>query len=453
MTALAAWQLGRPALWADELATVNAAVLPWDGLRQLLGQVDLVMAPYYTVMHIWTAIFGTSEIAVRLPSALAGIATVAVTAQLGARLWDRRAGVIAGVLLAVLPAFSRYAQEARAYSLAVFALTLATLLLVRWIERPGALRLVAYAVVLGVGVLLGPFGAMILAAHAVLAWRGRFPWSWAISAAGAVLPGMALFAMSALTQRDQTSWIRRLTLEGANGVVERGLTVAGPVAVTAALIVLGLLAVRKKQPVLAMACWSFLPIVLLLAAGLVTPVWVARYVFFTLPGFALLAASWLRQVSLARSTAVVVAVALFGAGSNIAIRRPAGHGQDSRRIAAIIGPRFQAGDVVIYGDNHPSIPWSPRDVVARYLPAGKTPRDVLMISPQRADGHLLAVECGDVSACVGDAARIWVVRADNPADPRTGLDGGKSPFLAEHYSVNHVWRYPLLTVALLDRTH
>ncbi|MEV6971392.1 glycosyltransferase family 39 protein [Hamadaea sp. NPDC051192] len=451
MAALAAWYLGRPALWADELASVNAAVLSWGGLRELLSETDLVLAPYYAFLHVWTAIAGTSEVAVRLPSAVAAVGTVGVTATVGARLWGHRAGVLAGLVLAVLPVFSRFAQEARGYSPAIFGFALATLLLLRWVERPGPARLAAYAVVLGVAVLLLPFGAMILAAHAVLAWPAYARWTWLVSAGAAGLPGVALFAVAASTQRAQISWIPLLGWAGKNGVVERALSVAGPIAVTATLVILGLLAVRRERRVLAMACWGLLPIGLLLAAGMVAPIWVSRYVAFTLPGLALLAASGLSRLSVRQATVVVALLAVFGAANNVIIRRPDGHTQAGRRIAEIIGPRFRPDDVAVYGDNHPSIPWSPRDIVARYLPAGQTPRDALMVSPQRTGGHFLAVECADVAGCVGAAPRIWVIRADDPSDPRDGLDGGKTSFLLATYTVSEVWRYPLLTVALLDR--
>ncbi|MEV0274192.1 glycosyltransferase family 39 protein [Hamadaea sp. NPDC050747] len=451
MTVLAAWHLGRPALWADELASVNAAALTWGRLKDLLGETDLVLAPYYAFLHVWTAFAGTSEIAVRLPSALAAVGAVGVTAAVGARLWSYRAGLLAGLVLAVLPVFSRFAQEARGYSLAVFGFTLATLLLLRWTERPGAARLAAYAITLGIAVSLVPFGAMILVAHAVLAWPAYARRAWAVSAFAAVLPGLTLFLAGALTQRAQVSWIPLLGWEGRNGVVERSLGVAGPIAVTATLFLLGLLALRRERRIIAMACWGLLPIGLLLAAGILTPIWVARYVVFTLPGLALLAAAGLHRLSVRRATVVMLLLMVFGVAGNVAVRRPDGHSQDSRRIAQIIGPRFGVDDVAVYGDNHPSIPWSPRDIVARYLPADRTPRDALMVRPQRAGGRLLAVECADVVACVGPAPRIWVIRADDPGDPRGGLDGGKTPFLLEHYTVDQVWRHSLLTVALLDR--
>ncbi len=52
---LSAYQLTRPALWADELATWGAVRLRWGALFRLLGNVDAVVGPYYALMKAWTA--------------------------------------------------------------------------------------------------------------------------------------------------------------------------------------------------------------------------------------------------------------------------------------------------------------------------------------------------------------------------------------------------------------
>src|SRR5205807_9226878 len=74
----AAWQLGTPSLWADELATWGAVRLGWGQLFRLSGHVDAVVAPYYALAKVWTAVAGTSPVALRLPSAFAMAATAAL---------------------------------------------------------------------------------------------------------------------------------------------------------------------------------------------------------------------------------------------------------------------------------------------------------------------------------------------------------------------------------------
>ena len=64
-------------------------------------------------------VLGTGEIALRLPSALAGIATVPVAWAIGRELAGRRAAIVCAALVAVNPLFVWYSQEARAYELFV----------------------------------------------------------------------------------------------------------------------------------------------------------------------------------------------------------------------------------------------------------------------------------------------------------------------------------------------
>ena len=88
------------------------------------------------MMRTWIAVAGDSHAALRLPSALAGIA--AVWAIMRALFETRRAGPFAcaliGVLAAVNPFLVYYSQEARAYSLLVLLVALNTVFLVRlWV--------------------------------------------------------------------------------------------------------------------------------------------------------------------------------------------------------------------------------------------------------------------------------------------------------------------------------
>ncbi len=116
--ALGCWRARRPALWADELATWSAVRLSWSQLWQLLGQVDATVGPYYAALKLWTDLAGTGNLALRLPSVLAMAGAAGLVTVLGTRLsgGSRRTGLLAGLLFAVVPAASRYAQEARPYA-------------------------------------------------------------------------------------------------------------------------------------------------------------------------------------------------------------------------------------------------------------------------------------------------------------------------------------------------
>ncbi|MFI6133455.1 glycosyltransferase family 39 protein [Micromonospora sp. NPDC051141] len=159
--------LGHAQPWRDELATWSAATRPLPDLARLTRTIDAATGPYYLLIHAWTALAGTSPTALRLPSALAMATAAALTARLGARLAGDRAGLLAGLLFAVLPATSRYGQEARPYALATLLAVLATLLLVNALCRPSRRRWAGYAVTVAALGLLHLIALTVLAAHAV----------------------------------------------------------------------------------------------------------------------------------------------------------------------------------------------------------------------------------------------------------------------------------------------
>src|SRR5829696_1576191 len=103
----------------DELAS-------WDfSHRETLSQVirgvrgDIHPPLYFLILHFARWIFGESEWALRLPSAIAGWLCILAIYLLGKRLYSEREGIMAALFLAVLWAPIYYSQEARAYSMLI----------------------------------------------------------------------------------------------------------------------------------------------------------------------------------------------------------------------------------------------------------------------------------------------------------------------------------------------
>jgi mannosyltransferase len=445
--ALGIWRLTGAALWADELATWGAARLSWDQLWQLWGAVDAVLAPYYAAMKVYVAVAGTGTVAMRLPTVLATIAATVVVSALGNRFGGRWAALTAGLMFAVLPVTSRYAQEIRPYAPAMFAAALSLLCLLRLLERPTAGRVAGYCGALLLASLSHPLsGLLVLAGHGVAVllrrqWRLARP--WLIAAVPGGLPALFLVALG-YRNRAQISWIKVLTWETFQVFPER-LFLAGAVAG----IVLGLALVAVRRDTTTLAAAGFVPVAGLLLAGVFAPVWTPRYVLVALPALAVLAALAALRFGRAPAAAVLAVTALLGFPAQLDVREPAGHSEDSAKIAAVIRPLYRAGDVAVFPDNHVSIPWAPRDIYERYLPAPGPP-DVLRVKPQRADGKFLATECPQ-AACLGTPPRIWVIRVDNRPDPFTDMGPAKQKLLRDNYRQVRRWNYPLLGIILLER--
>jgi len=66
-----------PSYWRDEAATLAAVRRPFGDMVAMLGNVDAVHGAYYMLIWVIARLFGTGELALRLPSVIA--MTVATT--------------------------------------------------------------------------------------------------------------------------------------------------------------------------------------------------------------------------------------------------------------------------------------------------------------------------------------------------------------------------------------
>ncbi len=168
---LGLYKVGGPQLWRDELATWSAATRTLPQLWAMLHNIDAVLGFYYFGLHLWMSAFGSSPTAMRLPSTIAMTAAAAVVALIGRRLGGNRAGLASGLVFAVIPSVSRYAQEARPYAFAIFFAALATLMFLRAMEQPRWSRWVIYALVLGACGAANLITVCVAAAHlAIVLW-------------------------------------------------------------------------------------------------------------------------------------------------------------------------------------------------------------------------------------------------------------------------------------------
>ncbi|MFV0513606.1 MAG: glycosyltransferase family 39 protein, partial [Jhaorihella sp.] len=86
---------------------------------------------WYLAMFGWVKLFGTGELALRLPSAILGAASVPVMFLLGRRVWGPAVGLAAAILLSLHGFHLLWSQQARMYVTGGFLSILATWLLIR----------------------------------------------------------------------------------------------------------------------------------------------------------------------------------------------------------------------------------------------------------------------------------------------------------------------------------
>ncbi len=156
--------LGSQSLWYDEAFTpVHVLHASLGATLHSVSQTENSPPLWYVLEWDFTRVLGTGAVALRLLSALAGLATVPLAWGVGRELAGRRAAIATALLVAVNPLFVWYSQEARVYGLFVFTATLALWCFLRALDDPTLRRLAAFAVSGALALLTHYFAVFLLA--------------------------------------------------------------------------------------------------------------------------------------------------------------------------------------------------------------------------------------------------------------------------------------------------
>jgi mannosyltransferase len=156
-------------LWLDEALSVNIARLPLGDIPDALRH-DGSPPLYYLLLHGWTEIFGTGNLAVRALSGLFAVAVLPLIWVAGRRVGGRRTAHAALILVAASPFAVRYATEARMYSMVMVLALAGWLLFGDLLERFSWARAAGLALVTGAALLTHYWSVYVLVVAAGAAW-------------------------------------------------------------------------------------------------------------------------------------------------------------------------------------------------------------------------------------------------------------------------------------------
>jgi len=237
--------LGLTPLWTDE---AFMGVL----LRRPLGtMIDVVHndnhPPLQYLLDRLATLVRDSPDALRLPSVLAGTASVALAAALGRRLGGDRAGVTAGLLTAAMPLLVLWSRDARMYSLAICLVLAMALTLWRATETATRGRIAAYFVVTVFALYTHYLVALAVPAQLAAAWLFLRPSRStmarvlaAATAAGITLVPWLLYAAPQFRHAGDPYWIVPLSPGQVPGVMLDLITRPGPMTVIIAAALIGI---------------------------------------------------------------------------------------------------------------------------------------------------------------------------------------------------------------------
>ena len=321
------------------------------------------------LLHVWMAVAGSSEEAVRWLSVACMLLAVPVAWWAAAGLWGARAGWMAAVLVATNPFLTQYAQEGRMYALLALLSLVASAAFARafaWRRRGWA---VAYAVVLAAMLYTHNwalfFGAACGLVWLYLLWRSEQRRETLILGAIAFGGGLALYlpwVPTTLYQAAHTGapWSESPTVIALLGTP---VTMLGQFASVALLLAAGaglvaLLRRDRRSPAAWLLAIALLTVTLAWLSSQLSPAWANRYLTVAAAPLLLAVAAGLAHAGRLGIAGLIVA-ALLGIGDGAPDDK-----SNVREVARTIAPSLRAGDLVIATQPEQVA------VLAYYLPDG-----------------------------------------------------------------------------------
>lgn len=466
--ALGLLDIGRRQMWNDEYATWHASTLPFKDLNRLLGTVDGVLGVYYYLMHGWIALAGDSPTALRLPSTIAMAFAAMFTAMLGRHLFGGVVGLGAGMLFALLPAVSRYAQEARPYAFAICAAAAASLFLLRATMIPSRRRWIHYSVALALAGAAHMVTVTMLFAHGVDAWKTQHHrrdqvvrrWTAATLVAGVLLIPLISLGSS---ESGSIQWIKA----DWNAVRHLPGRLFGSDALAHLFIVVGCLAIailwrEHRREARFLGCLAALPPLFCLLTAPVLHLFLDRYLLFTLPAWTILVAAACTQIRIGTSRFLAVRLVLpaaviaatvgltgwLGLADQRTVRQHTMPAEpDLQAVAAELRARMAPGDAIAYGGYFRNI----RRAMAYEMRPPSAPADVFLQTSAAKAGRYRALECQRPDECLGKTRRIWLVTTQPSAHLYDEMPDANAELLQQEFRPILTLRPANIRVVLLLR--
>ena len=377
-----------PELWIDEYVTqwiVQAST--WHEVIQRAGLNHTQSPFYYVIAKLAVDILGPSAFALRLPSVLFGIGTLALAFPLGVTLFRRRhAAILAVAAFAVNHKLIWFTQEARSYSVALFFSMLSFLSYVKLLEADRWAWRVAYILSTTAAYYAHPLFALIVLVHIVhlfctRGWEavGSRPWLLSFFGVAVLCLPTVLRMLTLYGSRQGLDWILNLSWTTPIEILSPFTEPLQIAVIVVLLLIVGIrtgtdppLIERSRRYLIVL--WFLLPVAIL---GLIPPLLgisllTERYVLCVLPGGIFFLAwlmslgstvSWRRWLPLTAYLAFVFASALVPLVEKYGVfaERPyQGWNQATAYLKAFAKPE----DLVLYRSGlveADRLPFSPED--------------------------------------------------------------------------------------------
>jgi len=353
--------LGAKSLWLDEGATVALARTSWTHFAWVWwhGEASL-QTIYFLLMRGWVHA-GLGEAWLRLPSALFGITSIPLLYIVARKLIPAASALAATALLAFSPAAVYYSQEARSYAFAILLILLSTYFFVLAVQADRRRDWALWTLFGIASFYTHDFAALVLVAQTASLFfkRPPVPWRRAFVYGSLILlaavPGLT-YVVRASPENLHFVWMPRANPKeiwhlakffGGSGV---------KVAVSLALWIAGVVTIFRHRRVaendsfwsgVLILLWATLPAIVLGLISIREPLFLQRYMVFSLPATVLLAALGMEALRKWRIGLVLV-IALCAMSLPTIVRQYHKPREDWRAASDIVLASATQGDAVVF---------------------------------------------------------------------------------------------------------
>lgn len=458
-TALRFYHLTSAAIWGDEGSSLLLSEYATADLWFHAGH-DVHPPLYFFMLRGWIELFGDGIWSIRGMSALPGVIAVGLGIWLTRQLSTRRAAVLAGVLLALLPTAVRYSQEVRMYSLLGVWLLGATLALVYWVRQPERRRyLAAYVLLMSAGFYTHYFTALCVLVHWAylgLLSTSRTPGprlitrpAWWVANAVIVLlylpwlPNLLDLVqhVDQLKVGGDIGWEEPVNLLSLPSMIwqfvlqDEGVGFWPPLFWLFPLLLVAVVVVtawrdrEPYRPARLLALFLLLPLLLVYAVSFISPVFIERYLTVYALALPILLALAIDRLSWLGAALFVLfaGVELVGLKNNFAVDE---HDQFNVPVE-FVNRNYQEDDRIVLSD----MMW-----YLSYVYYDQTDAQLQLYTPPKPDGTptrpnaygfgtLVDQDGGRIyldqlSALPAGTRRVWLISSDEAADDFAPLPGG-----------------------------
>jgi len=354
------FHLGTKSLWLDEGATVALARMAWPHFVHVwwYGEASFQGA-FFLLMRGWLHL-GQSEAWVRLPAAIFGIASIPVIYLVARKLVGLRPALASAAILAFSPTHVYYSQEARSYTMTILLVLVSTWFFVRAVEQNYERDWILWTIFSVLAVYSHYFAALVLVAQACSMFFHRKPAPWGrFIVQGLVILAIAAPGLTYVLRVPPEALAFRMPKPTLTGLLYLGHFLGGPGGkffLSTMLWIAGAIAIRRERNSEATAgsfwggmlvvSWAVVPIVLTGLASLRHPIFLPRYMIFSLPATVMLAGRGMTALS-KMNVGLWLVVALCVTSIPTLFRGYHKPREDWRNATNVILTSAQSGDAVV----------------------------------------------------------------------------------------------------------